>query len=131
MLLHEDPQQVLVVGLGSGVTLGAVQQHSELKEVDMVEIEPAVAEAAAYFSQYNHNALSDPRLNLVVADARNYVLMTKKKYDVISAEPSNPWMTGNANLFTREQFELYKKRLKPGGIMFQWLHAYKLRPQAS
>jgi len=129
MLLHEDPQQVLVVGLGSGVTLGAVQQHEELKEVDMIEIEPAVAEAAAYFSQYNHNALSDPRLNLVIADARNYVLMTRKKYDVITAEPSNPWMTGNANLFTREQFELYKKRLKPGGIMFQWLHVYKLRPQ--
>jgi len=129
MLLHEDPQQVLVVGLGSGVTLGAVQQHSELKEVDMVEIEPAVAEAAAYFSQYNHNALSDPRLNLVIADARNYVLMTDKKYDVITAQPSNPWMAGNASLFTREQFELYKKRLKPGGIMFQWLHTYKLRPQ--
>lgn len=129
MLLHEDPQQVLVVGLGSGVTLGAVQQHQELKEVDMVEIEPAVVEAAAYFSQYNHNALSDPRLNLIIADARNYVLITNKKYDVITAEPSNPWMTGNASLFTREQFELYKKRLKPGGIMFQWLHAYKLRPQ--
>jgi spermidine synthase len=129
MLLHEDPQQVLVVGLGSGVTLGAVQQHQELKEVDMVEIEPAVAEAAAYFSEYNHNALSDPRLNLIIEDGRNYVLITDKKYDVITAEPSNPWMTGNANLFTREQFELYKKRLKPGGIMFQWLHAYKLRPQ--
>jgi len=129
MLLHEDPQQVLVVGLGSGVTLGAVQQHEELKEVDMIEIEPAVAEAAAYFSEYNHNALSDPRLNLVIADARNYVLMTRKKYDVITAEPSNPWMTGNASLFTKEQFELYKRRLKPGGIMFQWLHIYKLRPQ--
>jgi len=129
MLLHEDPQQVLVVGLGSGVTLGAVQQHSELKEVDMVEIEPAVVEAAAYFFQYNHGALSDPRLNLIIEDGRNYVLITDKKYDVITAEPSNPWTSGNANLFTKEQFELYKKRLKPGGIMFQWLHAYKLRPQ--
>ena len=129
MLLHEDPQQVLVVGLGSGVTLGAVQQHQELREVDMVEIEPAVAEAAAYFSQYNHNALSDPRLNLIIEDGRNYVLMTGKKYDVITAEPSNPWTSGNANLFTKEQFELYKKRLKSGGIVFQWLHTYRLRPE--
>lgn len=127
MLLHENPEDVLVIGLGSGITLGAVEQHEELKRVDAVEIEPAVVEAAYYFSEYSNNALLDPRLNLVVNDARNYVLKTDKKYDVITAEPSNPWMSGNSNLFTKEQFELYKKRLKPGGIVFQWAHIYKLR----
>jgi len=128
MLLHPNPEKVLVIGLGSGITLGAVEQYSELKEVDAVELEPAVVEAASYFSQFNNNALRDPRFNLIITDARNYVLTTEKKYDVITAEPSNPWISGNANLFTKEQYKLYKERLKPGGIMFQWAHLYDLRP---
>jgi len=99
-----------------------------LKGVDAVEIEPAVVEAASYFSNFNNNALNDPRLNLIIGDARNYMLTTEKKYDVITAEPSNPWMSGNANLFTKEQYELYKERLRPGGLMFQWAHLYDLRP---
>ena len=126
MLLHPNPEEVLVIGLGSGITLGAVEQHPQLKTVDVVEIEPAVVEAASYFSEFNNDALKDSRLNMVIGDGRNYTLLTDKKYDVITAEPSNPWMTGNANLFTKEQFELYKSRLKPGGIMFQWAHIYKL-----
>jgi len=129
MLLHSDPKDVLVIGLGSGITLGAIEQHDELESVDLVEIEPAVVEAASYFKDFNNNALRDSRVNVVQADGRNFVLTTKKKYDVISAEPSNPWITGNSNLFTKEQFQLYKKRLKKGGIMFQWAHVYALRPE--
>lgn len=129
LLLHPDPKDVLVVGLGSGVTLGAVEQYSGVKSIDLVEIEPTVVEANSYFSQYNHNALADSRLNIDINDARNMLLTHDKKYDVITAEPSNPWVSGSANLFTKEQFELYKDSLKPGGIMMQWAHVYKLRPE--
>lgn len=126
MLLHPDPKKVLVIGLGSGITLGAVEQYKGLERVDLVEIEPAIIEAAAYFSEYNNNALDDQKLNVIIGDGRNYTLINDKKYDVITAEPSNPWVSGNANLFTKEQFEIYKTRLKDGGIMFQWAHVYGL-----
>jgi spermidine synthase len=128
MLLHPHPEQVLVVGLGSGITLGAVEQYS-VESIDVVEIEAAVVEAAGYFSEVNHAALDDPRLRLFVDDARNYVLATQSQYDVITAEPSNPWIRGVSNLFTREQYQAYKERLKPGGIMFQWAHIYSMSEQ--
>ena len=129
MLLHPNPEQVLVIGLGSGITLGAVQLHEQLVSVEAVEIEGAVIEAAAYFAGLNNDALNNDKLTMIHADARNYVLaQTRKavKYDVITAEPSNPWMAGNSNLFTREQFELYKRALNDDGILCQWLHYYSM-----
>ncbi|MBI2849157.1 MAG: fused MFS/spermidine synthase [Chloroflexi bacterium] len=125
LLLHNNPRKALVVGLGSGITLGAVLRYP-VERVDAVEIEPAVAEAATFFSSYNHNALSDPRVRLITGDARNYMLATDEKYDVITAEPSNPWITGVSNLFTQEQYQLYRKRLSQGGLMLQWIHAYHM-----
>jgi len=127
MLVHQNPEEVLLIGLGSGISLGAVEQHAELKSIEAVEIEPVVVEAAEYFFEANNEAMKDPRLEMIVGDGRNYTLMTDKKYDVITAEPSNPWMTGNANLFTKEQFELYKSKLKPGGLVLQWAHTYDLK----
>ncbi|MEE9216631.1 MAG: fused MFS/spermidine synthase [Anaerolineales bacterium] len=128
MLLHSNPQRVLVVGLGSGMTLGAVELYP-IDSVEAVEIEAAVVEAAGYFSEANHQALDDPRLHLVVDDARHYVLTSQNEYDVITAEPSNPWITGVSNLFTREQYEAYREKLTPGGIMFQWAHIYNMSEQ--
>jgi spermidine synthase len=128
MLLHTDPKDVLLVGLGSGITLGAVEQYP-VESVDAVEIEAAVVEAAEFFSEANNDALSDPRLNMVVDDARHFVLTTHNSYDLITAEPSNPWISGVSNLFTIEQYEAYRKRLRPGGILFQWAHIYSMSPE--
>jgi len=125
MLLHSNPRRVLLVGLGSGITLGAVEQYP-IENVDAVEIEAAVIEAAEFFSEANNDALSDPRLNMVVDDARHFVLTTRNTYDVITAEPSNPWISGVSNLFTKEQYQAYKERLNPGGLMFQWAHIYDM-----
>ncbi|MFC1951219.1 fused MFS/spermidine synthase [Chloroflexota bacterium] len=129
MLLHDDPEQVLLIGLGSGITLGAVELHPELVNVEAVEIEGAVIEAAELFSTANGDALNNEKLDMIQADARNYVLaQTKKdkKYDVITAEPSNPWMAGNSIMFTREQFELYSSVLEDDGIICQWIHYYNM-----
>ena len=129
MLLHPEPKTALVVGLGSGISLGAVTQHASLEKVVAVEIEPAVIEAAAYFAQDNNNALDDSRLRMKVTDARNYLLASTEQYDVITAQPSNPWLSGSSALFTREQFELYRQRLSPDGIIAQWIHYYRMSPQ--
>ncbi|MDJ0802552.1 MAG: fused MFS/spermidine synthase [Desulfobacterales bacterium] len=125
LLLHQQADDVLVIGLGSGLTLGAVERHP-VKAVDVVEIETAVVEANQYFREFNGDALNDPRVNLIVGDGRNHLALTSRQYDVIISEPSNPWISGMASLFTREFFDLAKKRLQKKGVMCQWVHAYAM-----
>jgi spermidine synthase len=126
-LLHKDPKRSLVIGLGSGMTLGASLVH-DVEHVDSVELEPAVVEAAAWFDDLNRHASDDPRVRTIVNDGRNHLLLEKSRYDVIISEPSNPWMAGVASLFTVEFYELLQKRLTEGGILCQWLQAYGLHP---
>jgi spermidine synthase len=128
MLLHPNAQQVLVIGLGSGVTAGAVLRHP-VGRVDTVEIEPAVIEASRFFAKAHGDVLHDPRSTVIVADARNYLLTTSARYDAIVSEPSNPWIGGLASLFSREFFRLAHDHLRPGGLMVQWLQGYNLAPE--
>ncbi|MBV51317.1 MAG: spermidine synthase, partial [Nitrospinae bacterium] len=121
MLLHPDPESALVIGQGSGITLGAVEQFP-VKSVDLVEISSAVIEGSRFFDPFNHHALDDKRLKLIVADGRNHVALADRKYDVIVSEPSNPWISGVGALFTINFFELMKKRLNPGGVACIWVH---------
>ncbi len=129
LLLHPNPEDVLVIGLASGVTLGAVTRWEDVKEIDCVEIEPVMIEASHYFDEWNNKSLEDKRVKIIINDARNYLLTTKKKYDIIISEPSNPWITGCAPLFTKEHFELVKSRLKPDGVYCRWVQIYNMRPQ--
>jgi spermidine synthase len=128
LLLHREPRDVLVIGLGSGITAGAVARHP-VARLDMVEIEPAVVEASRFFTRENGNVLRDSRARLIIADARNFLLTTPRRYDVITSEPSNPWIGGVASLFSREFFELARQRLRSGGLMVQWIHGYGLAPE--
>ncbi|MFL5320693.1 MAG: spermidine synthase, partial [Myxococcaceae bacterium] len=94
-LLHSGKAKTaLVVGLGSGVTVGSLASHPELERIDVVEISPAVVEAARRFSYINGNALDDPRVHVHVDDARTFMLLQGLSYDVIVSEPSNPWVAG-------------------------------------
>jgi spermidine synthase len=128
LLLHPAPRAVLVIGLGSGITAGAVARHA-VERVDIVEIEPAVIEASRFFRAENGGVLGDARVRVVVGDARSLLLTTWARYDVITSEPSNPWIGGVASLFSLEFFQLARQRLQPGGIMLQWIHAYNLLPE--
>jgi spermidine synthase len=129
MALHPDPEDVLVVGLGAGISLGAITQFDEAENIDMVEIDPVIIKAAEYFSEHNNDALKDPRVNIIQADARNHLYLTDRKYDVISLEPSNIWVSGNVNLFTKEFYELARSRMEDDGIILQWLHIYALEKE--
>ena len=125
LLLHPQPRQVAIIGLGSGVTLGSALVHP-IARADAIEISPEVVDASSWFEAENHQALADPRTRLVVADGRSHLMLTRTKYDVIIAEPSNPWMAGVASLFTREFFQAVRDRLTPGGIFCQWAHTYDI-----
>lgn len=125
MFFHPDARDVLVVGLGSGVTANSILTHPGTT-VDCVEISSAVVDAARYFDEANGAVLDNERLNMIVEDARAYVAVTAKKYDVVSSEPTNPWIAGVGNLFSREYYREVDKILKPGGIMAQWIQQYDL-----
>ena len=121
MLFHENPKSALVIGQGSGITLGAVEQFP-VDKINLVEISPAVIEGSRFFDPFNHNALNDERLSILLEDGRNHIALSKKSYDVIVSEPSNPWISGVGALFTVDFFDLLKKRLNPGGLACIWVH---------
>src|SRR4029079_11035562 len=99
-LVSEKGGRALVIGLGSGVTASAALTHDPAS-VTAVEISKEVVDAArGFFEGANHRVLENPRLRLVVGDARQHVLATPDRYDVIISEPSNPWMAGVSALFT-------------------------------
>ncbi|MEN0065526.1 MAG: fused MFS/spermidine synthase [Myxococcota bacterium] len=125
----EDPKRVLVIGLASGITAGAVTQIEAVERLEIVELEPRIEEAARLFGPYNHDVLDDPRVELIINDGRNHVLLAEPgTYDVIVSEPSNPWITGVSNLFTREFLEIGKSRLAEGGVWSQWIQMYGMAP---
>lgn len=117
---HPDPKEVLVIGLGAGVTLGAAK--GQKKQVDLVEINPGVVEA---ISRVGRPGLLDG-IRVIKDDARNYLFYTEKKYDVISSEPSYPSESSVAGLFTRDYYQVAAKKLKPNGVYSQWLPYYML-----
>ena len=123
LMAAERADRVAVVGFGSGMTTGAVLTHP-VRVVDVFEIEPAVVEASRYFEPINGRPLDDDRLRLVIGDARGELRHGTEPYDLIISEPSNPWITGVANLFTRDFFELTASRLAPDGVFAQWFHLY-------
>jgi spermidine synthase len=127
LMLHPNPVNILNIGLGAGFTLSAIEDFDEVRSIDVLEINPAVIEATVQeFSESNDDALGDPRLKLVVGDARNMLLVNEKKYDVIISEPSNPWLAGESGLFTQEFYWIAKNRLNKGGIFTQWIPLYDL-----
>ena len=128
LFLHSQPETIMVLGLGSGVSLAASVSFG-VRHSECLEIEPAVVTASRFFSEANRNVLESPDVEMILTDGRHYLLATTNRYDVIASEPSNPWMAGISNLFTKEFYEICARRLKPGGIMCQFIHGYNLIPE--
>jgi spermidine synthase len=125
ILLAPSIRNGLIVGFASGVSAGAILQ-SPIESVTCVELEPATIAASRFFEHVNNRPLNDPRLHLVIDDARTYLRGSPERYDVIMSEPSHPWVPGVANLFTEEFFQLGQQRLNDGGVFVQWLQIYQL-----
>ncbi len=129
MLLNKDPKRVLVVGTGSGMTLGATSAHPGVEQITLAEIEPKVIGVARTFAAYNHNVLDNPKLRIIINDGRNFLLTTKETFDVITADPIHPWFRGAGYLYAAEYFKLAAGHLRPGGMVCQWLPLYELTPE--
>jgi len=118
-------KRVALIGLASGITAGAALQHP-VSQLDVLELEPFMPEAARFFDKFNFSVLDDPRYRFIVDDARHYLGVAGVKYDVVISEPSNPWVSGVSNLFTRECFEIGRASLAEGGVYCQWVQVYGL-----
>jgi spermidine synthase len=126
VFIHGDPDELCVIGLGSGVTVASAMATGLVRRADVIEISPEVVEASSFFSPENGDILKSPNVRLIVGDGRSHLQLTNHRYDVIVSEPSNPWMAGVAALFTREFFEAARLTLKPDGILCQWAHTYDM-----
>ena len=125
-LAHQNPESVLVVACGAGVTAGSFVVHPEVKRIVICDIEPLVPRfVAPMFEKENYGVVKDPRTELVFDDGRHFIRTTKEKFDVITSDPIDPWVKGCAALNTVEYYEMCKEHLKPGGVMSLWIPLYE------
>jgi len=122
---HE--KRALVIGLGTGTTLGTIASYP-YERIDLAEISPSIVEAARrYFAGPSFGALDDPRVHLELNDGRNVLLVATEPYDLVTIELTSVWFAGASSLYSREFYELARARLVPGGVLQQWVQLHHIR----
>jgi spermidine synthase len=125
-LVPKNPKRVLVIACGAGVTAGAASIDPMVEHQTIVEIESLVPNVVSkYFGNENFHVVDNPKVTVVVDDARHFVLTTKEKFDAITSDPFDPWVKGAATLYTQEFFELAKSKLNPGGVVTVFVQLYE------
>lgn len=119
--VHPDPKKILVIGVGGGATAGAVAAFSSQIPIDIVELSPAVVDAARHFSGINQGLFERPNIHLRVDDGRNYMLLTPERYDIVMADVILPQHAGAGNLYSAEYYRLMRRVLNNRGIALQWI----------
>jgi len=125
-ILHPGIRRAMVIGLGTGSTAGWLGSIPSVERVDVVELEPAILKVAAACTPVNREVLKNPKAHITIGDAREFLITTRSRYDLIFSEPSNPYRAGIASLFTREYYRAARHRLNDGGLFLQWLQAYEV-----
>ncbi len=126
MAFHPQAGTAANIGLGSGLTTQTLLMNPRLTRVDTVEIEETVVEAAKGFRPRVELVYTDPRSTIFIEDAKSFFSVHGKKYDIIISEPSNPWVSGVAGLFSQEFYELLKRHLTEDGLFVQWIQLYEV-----
>ena len=122
VLFHHGPADTAaVICIGTGTTVGAVSTHRELRSIDAVDLAQSVFDFAPYFLPINHEFYRNPKVRQIAADGRHFLLGTQDSFDVITLEPPPPHDAGIVNLYTEEFYALAKRRMRPGGILAQWV----------
>jgi spermidine synthase len=125
-LLPPQPNSVLVIGCGAGVTAGAVSIDPALKSETIAEIEPLVPQVVSkYFGEHNFNVVLNPKVHVQIDDARHFILTTDQKFDAVTSDPLDPWVKGAATLYTKEFFDVVKTHLNPGGVVTLFVQLYE------
>jgi spermidine synthase len=122
---------VLVIGLGAGITAGAVSLDPAVERVVVAELEPLVpTAAAAFFGSHNHGVVSNDEVEIRIDDGRHLLATTDERFDAITSDPLDPWVKGAAALYTREFWQLSRERLNDGGIVTAFVQLYETTEDA-
>jgi len=126
LALHPGARTAAAIGFGSGLTTHTLLGSTTLERVDTIEIEPEMVEASRLFLPRVERAYSDPRGKVHVEDAKSFFAAGDRRYDLIVSEPSNPWVSGVAGLFSEEFYRVARRHLADGGLFVQWLQLYEI-----
>ncbi len=126
-IFNPGAKDILVIGFGVGITTSSIARYN-IKKIDCVEICPGLREAAKYFTNFNNYIFKNPLIHFIANDGRNFLLLSNKKYDAISCDPTHP-ILGSGNLYTKEYFMLCKEHLSQNGVVCQYLPFHKLSPE--
>jgi spermidine synthase len=126
LLLHPRPKDVAVVGLGLGITLSATANHPGIEAIQVIELTPEMLEAHAHIEDVTHGVLHRPNVSVRIDDGRNFLAMSDRTFDMITADPIHPRISGVGYLYTTEYYESVKRRLRPQGIVCQWMPMYAI-----
>jgi spermidine synthase len=130
-LMPRSARSVVVIGCGAGVTAGAVSIDPRVERVTIAEIEPLVPEVVStHFAEHNFDVVRNPKVEVVIDDARHFILTSKEKFDAITSDPLDPWVKGAATLYTEEFFESVRDHLNPGGVVTLFVQLYESNPAA-
>lgn len=125
-MLHPAPEDILIVGFGSGDTVFSAGGRPETKNIYGIEILCAQfrnlreLHAIAPYKAFEQ-LFGDPRFKLECADARTWLMRSNRKFDIIEGDPLRPNMAYAGNLYSAEYFELLRNHLKAGGFAVSWM----------
>lgn len=129
LTMLDKPAHVGVIGFGSGMTTHTLLGDPRVKQVDTVEIEPAMVEGARLFGDRVGRAYTDPRSRIVIDDAKAFFAANPTKYDIVISEPSNPWISGVGTLFSKEFYKFVPNYLNENGLFVQWVQLYEINEE--
>jgi spermidine synthase len=130
-LVPAHPRSVLVIGLGAGITAGAATLDPAVERVVVAEIEPLVPTvAAAFFDSHNDDVVTNDKVEIRIDDGRHLLATTAERFDAITSDPLDPWVKGSAALYTREFWQLCRRRLNDGGVVTVFVQLYETTEDA-
>ena len=115
-----------VIGLGTGISAGVMGSLKDSREVTVLEIAPEVIDMVRRSPGFNFGVMSNSKVKILPQDGFKYFTRTRKKFDLILSEPSNPWIAGVENVFSLEFYELAKASLAEDGVLVQWAQLYSI-----
>ncbi|MCE5252192.1 hypothetical protein LLG96_18475 [bacterium] len=124
VLFHKNPEKVAGIAFGTGQTFGTCLLYP-IERIDCVEIDPEIIKACrGRFTKENHGILEDSRSEIIIDDGRFFLAGTDEKFDIVTAEPLQPYTRGTVNLYSYEFYHACKRTLEPGGVVAQWIPIY-------
>ncbi|HVP79220.1 MAG TPA: spermidine synthase [Thermodesulfobacteriota bacterium] len=126
MFFHPQAKTAAAIGFGSGYTSHMFLANPGLTQVDTIEIERNMVDAAQHFRPMVDLVFTDKRSRVYFDDAKTFFSKYGKRYDIIVSEPSNPWVSGVAGLFSTEFYRRIKRHLNEDGLLVQWVQLYEI-----